>query len=71
MKGHYQILGELINNVFTCFASIIMIIFGFKSIYSKNEKMRNKKRGIFLVITGFILFIYQLVNIIIYFVNMK
>lgn len=71
MKGHYQILGELIINVFTCFASIIMIIFGFLSIFSINEKMRNKKRGIFLVITGFILFIYQLINIILYFVNMK
>jgi hypothetical protein len=71
MKGYYQLLGGLIDDFFMCFASIIMIIFGFKSIYSKNEKIRNKKRGIFLVIAGFILFIYHLVNIIIYFVNMK
>ena len=69
MKGHYQILGELFGNIFTCFLSIFMIFFGFYCIYSKNEKFQNKKRGIFLAIIGFILFIYHLINIIIYIAN--
>ena len=71
MKGSYQILGSFVNNSITLVLCIVMIFFGFQNIYSKNEKLRNKKRGIFLIIAGFILLIYHLIEIIIYFTNAK
>ena len=49
------------------FLGLVMFCFGLYLIFAKNEKVKNKKRGIFLVIAGFIVFAYNLANVIIYF----
>ncbi|MDD5929040.1 MAG: hypothetical protein PUC37_04455 [Spirochaetales bacterium] len=67
MKGPYQLLGECINNIITSFLGLVMFCFGLYLIFAKNEKVKNKKRGIFLVIAGFIVFAYNFTNVIIYF----
>ena len=69
MKGPYQLFGELINSFVMCFLGVLCLSFGFYSVFTKNEKLKNKKRGIFLIIAGTIIFIYHLVNVILYFVN--
>ena len=69
MKGIYQLFGELIGNIVTSILGLFCLSFGMYTIFTKNEKIKNKKRGIFLAIAGFIIFSYHFVNIIIYFLN--
>jgi hypothetical protein len=69
MKGPYQLFGELINNFVMCFLCLLCLAFGLYTVFTKNEKLKNKKRGIFLIVAGTIIFIYHLVNVILYFVN--
>ena len=67
MKGIYQLFGEFIGNIITSVLGLVMFCFGLYLIFTKNEKVKNKKRGIFLVIAGFIVFAYNFANVIIYF----
>ena len=69
MKGIYQLFCELIGNIVTSILGLFCLCFGMYIIFTKNEKIKNKKRGIFLAIAGFIIFAYHFVNIIIYFLN--
>lgn len=69
MKGPYQLLGELIGSITTSFLGLFCFCFGLYIIFTKNEKLKNRKKGIFLVIAGFIIFAYNLINVIIYFLN--
>ncbi|MBQ1714326.1 MAG: hypothetical protein II030_08025, partial [Treponema sp.] len=69
MKGPYQLFGELINNFVMCLLGIVCLAFGFYIVFTKNEKVKNKKRGVFLIIAGIIISIYHLVSVILYFVN--
>ena len=69
MKGKYQLLGEFTGNIITSFLGLFCFCFGIYIIFTKNEKMKNKKRGIFLAITGFIIFAYHFANILIHFLQ--
>lgn len=69
MKGLYQLFGEFIGNIITSVLGLFCLCFGLYIIFTKNEKVKNKKRGIFLAIAGFIVFAYHFVNIIIYFLQ--
>ena len=66
MKGIYQLFGEFIGNIITSVLGLFCLCFGLYIIFTKNEKVKNRERGIFLAIAGFIVFAYHFVNIIIY-----
>lgn len=66
MKGPFQIFGEFVGSIITSFLGLFCFCFGLYIIFTKNEKLKNKKRGIFLAIAGFIIFAYHFANVIIY-----
>ena len=67
MKGHYQLLGEMLGDCVTGGLGLLCFFAGLYFIFTKNEKVKNKKRGLFLSFAGGVLFVYHLIKVILYF----
>lgn len=52
MQGSGMFVGTVIEKIFMLLGGVCCVVFGLKYLLSKNEKKRNKKKGIFLLVAG-------------------